>query len=44
MPHTIARVPVKVVLIAGLLAGAVGVPSAQTLVERSAEARFQLDL
>ena len=44
MPHTIARVPVKVVLITGLLAGAVGVPSAQTLVERSAEARFQLDL
>ena len=39
-----SRGTVQVVLIAGFLTGSVGVPSAQTLVERSAEARFQLDL
>ena len=39
-----SRGTIQVVLIAGFLTGSVGVPSAQTLVERSAEARFQLDL
>ena len=35
---------VLAVLVVGLLAGTVGVPMAQTVVEQSAEARFQLDL
>ena len=44
MPHTMSQGTVQVVLIAGLLTVLAGVPSAQTIVERSSEARFQLDL
>lgn len=44
MPHTMSRGTVQIILMAGLLAGSAGISSAQTLVEQSAEARFQLDL
>jgi len=44
MPRVIRQGTVRTVLVAGFLAGLTGLATAQTLVERSAEARFQLDL
>ena len=44
MPRAVSHRAVRVVLVLGVLAGLVGFPTAQTPVEQSAEARFQLDL
>ena len=44
MRGAIPRGSIRIVLIVGMLAGFVRLAAAQTLVEQSAEARFQLDL
>ena len=44
MRGAVSRGTVRVVLVVGILAGLIPAASAQTLIESSAEARFQLDL